>query len=72
MKIKKNSKEENNLAEEFYTSIYKTKKPDSKTIYHVGLKKWVERNSNEGDEAWEIQAERSYRTWLEENNYEME
>jgi len=71
-KIKKNSKEENELAEKFFGYIYETKKPDSETIYHVGLKKWVERNSREGIEAEDIQAERSYRTWLKENNYEME
>lgn len=70
--MKWNSKEEIQLAELFFTKIYKTKKPDSKTIYHVGLKKWVERDSDEGDEAYEIQAERSYKTWLKENNYEME
>lgn len=70
--MKWNSKEEIQLAELFFTKIYKTEKHDSKTIYHVGLKKWVERDSDEGDEAYEIQAERSYKTWLKENNYEME
>jgi len=70
--MKLNSKEESKLAELFFTKIYETKKPNSKTIYHIGLKKWVERLSNEGDEAWEIQAERSYKTWLKERNYEME
>ena len=55
-----------------HTKIYETEKPDSETIYHVGLKKWVKRHSSQGDEAWEIQAERSYKTWLKERNYEME
>jgi hypothetical protein len=63
--MKWNSKEEIKLAELFFTKIYETKKP-----YHIGLKKWVKRQSEQGDEAWEIQAERSYRTWLKENNYE--
>jgi hypothetical protein len=70
--MKWNSKEEIKLAELFFTKIYETKKPDSGTIYHIGLKKWVKRHSEEGDEAWEIQAERSYKTWLKESNYEME
>ena len=70
--MKWNSKEEIKLAELFFTEIYETKKPDSETIYHIGLKKWVKRHSEEGDEAWEIQAERSYKTWLKERNYEME
>jgi hypothetical protein len=67
-----NSKEEIKLAELFFTEIYETKKPNSETIYHIGLKKWVKRHSEEGDEAWEIQAERSYKTWLKERNYEVE
>jgi hypothetical protein len=70
--MKWNSKEELELAELFFTKIYETKKPDSETIYSIGLKKWVKRNSEEGDKAWEIQAERSYKTWLREKNYEME
>ena len=70
--MKWNSKEEIKLAELFFTEIYETKKPDSETIYHIGLKKWVKRHSEEGDEAWEIQAERSYKTWLKERNYEVE
>jgi hypothetical protein len=70
--MKWNSEEEVKLAESFFTKIYKTKKPDSENIYHIGLKKWVKRYSDQGDQAWEIQAERSYRTWLKENNYEME
>ena len=70
--MKWNSKEEIKLAELFFTEIYETKKPNSETIYHIGLKKWVKRHSEEGDEAWEIQAERSYKTWLKERNYEME
>jgi hypothetical protein len=70
--MKWNSKEEIKLAELFFTEIYETKKPDSETIYHIGLKKWVKRHSEQGDEAWEIQAERSYKTWLKERNYEME
>lgn len=70
--MKWNSKEEIKLAELFFTKIYETKKPDSENIYHVGLKKWVKRHSNEGDEAWDIQAERSYKTWLKDNNYEVE
>jgi hypothetical protein len=70
--MKWNSKEEIKLAKLFFTEIYETKKPDSETIYHIGLKKWVKRHSEQGDEAWEIQAERSYKTWLKESNYEME
>jgi hypothetical protein len=38
----------------------------------VGKRNWFERKSEQGQEAEEIQAERAYRTWLEENNYEME
>jgi hypothetical protein len=70
--MKWNSKEELKLAELFFTKIYETKNPNSETIYHIGLKKWVKRHSEQGDEAWEIQAERSYKTWLKEINYEME
>ena len=70
--MKWNSEEEIKLSEFFITKIYETKKPESENIYHVGLKKWVKRHSDEGDEAWEIQAERSYRNWLRERNYEME
>ena len=70
--MKWNSKEEVKLAELFFTKIYKTKNPNSETIYHIGLNKFVKRNSKEGDEAYDIQAERSYKTWLKENNYEME
>jgi hypothetical protein len=60
---------------QYYVHVLKnvfTKNPDSETIYHIGLKKWVKRHSEQGDEAWEIQAERSYKTWLKERNYEME
>ena len=69
-KIKENSDIEANLAENFFGKIYKW--GTSKTIYHVGKRNWFERKSEKGQEAEEIQAERAYRTWLEENNYEME
>ena len=38
-----------------------------KTIYHVGERDWFKRDSEKGDEAASIQAERAYKTWLEEN-----
>lgn len=41
---------------------------DSETIYHVGDKKFVKRNSEDGEEAEDIQFQRSFRTWTNKNN----
>ena len=55
--------------EEIYRwELYQTENGESKTIFHVGDKKWVERESEDGEEAMEIQFQRSYRTWIKENN----
>ena len=41
---------------------------DSETIYHVGDKKFVKRDSEDGEEAVDIQFQRSFRTWINKNN----
>ena len=43
---------------------------DSDTIYHVGKKKFVKRDSEDGNEAEDIQFQRSLKTWIRENNIE--
>ena len=43
---------------------------DSETIFHVGDKKWVKRNSENGHDAEEIQFGRSFDTWCKKNNIE--
>jgi len=69
-KIKEGSDIEAKLAGEFFGEVYKW--GTSETIYHVGERDWFKRNSEKGEEAEDIQANRAYKTWLEENNYEME
>jgi hypothetical protein len=41
---------------------------DTKTIYHVGKKDFVKRESVDGHEAMHIQCQRSFNTWVKENN----
>jgi len=43
---------------------------DSETIYHVGDKKFVKRNSEDGEEAMEIQFQRSFKSWIKKHNLE--
>jgi len=47
---------------------YQTENGESKTIFHVGDKKWVKRESEDGEEAMEIQFQRSYHTWIRKHN----
>ena len=47
---------------------YQTENGESKTIFHVGDKKWVKRESEDGEEAMEIQFQRSYSTWIRKHN----
>jgi len=41
---------------------------DTKTIYHIGKRDWVKRESLDGDEAMDIQFQRKFNTWAKENN----
>jgi len=41
---------------------------DSDTIYHVGKNKFVTRDSEDGQEAEDIQFQRSFRMWVNKNN----
>ena len=43
---------------------------NSETIFHIGLKKFVNRDSLDGREAEEIQAERAFRTWNKKIKYD--
>ena len=41
---------------------------DSETIYHIGKRKFVKRGSWDGDEAMDIQFQRTFNTWVKKNN----
>ena len=43
---------------------------DTDTIFHVGDKKWVKRESQDGEEAVEIQLQRSFKSWIKKHNLE--
>ena len=67
--IEKKEDEDVYWAEVEYT--YKTQLytfGDTKTIYHVGKKDFVKRESLDGEEAMDIQFQRSFNTWVKENN----
>jgi len=51
----------------FFSEVYEW--GDSETIFHIGLKKFVNRNSSNGLEAEEIQSERAFRTWNKKRKY---
>ena len=52
----------------FFDSIYKTNNPDSENIFHVEERKFVKRKSTLGEEAEEIQVQRSFNSWFKKKN----
>ena len=63
--IKQKAKDRKNY---FLSVVYEW--GNSETIFHIGLKKFVNRDSSDGLEAKEIQAERAFRTWNKKRKYE--
>ena len=41
---------------------------DTETIYHIGKREFVKRGSWDGDEAMDIQFQRTFNTWVKKNN----
>jgi hypothetical protein len=52
----------------FFDSIYETNNPDSENIFHVEERRFVKRKSTLGEEAEEIQIQRSFNSWFKKEN----
>ena len=51
----------------FLSEIYEI--GDTETIFHISLKKFVDRDSIKGEEAEEIQSDRAFREWNRTGKY---
>lgn len=61
LSLKKINREYEESRDYFFTNIYEWGR--SETIYHVGKRKFVPRESELGEEAEDIQSERAFKTW---------
>ena len=67
MELKNDYSEYTDMKDYFLSEIYEI--GDTETIFHISLKKFVDRDSIRGEEAEEIQSDRAYRKWQRTGKY---
>ena len=67
MELKNDYSKYTDMKDYFLSEIYEI--GDTETIFHISLKKFVDRDSIEGEEAEEIQSDRAYRKWQNTGKY---